>query len=430
MAIRVPSGEISRIFWASLARSSIRLWTKKICPPRPRSRRIASPSRSRSNRQTMVRIASRSAGGVAMIEISRSPPIAICKVRGIGVAVSVSTSTCVRSSLRRSLWVTPNRCSSSTTSSPRSWKRTSRDRSRCVPTTTSSFPSASAAKRRLLLGLGPEARHHRHPHRKIAEALGEGEEVLLGQDRGRRQHRRLLAAQHRHQRRAQRHLGLAVADVAADEAIHRHPVLHVGQDRLDGLLLIRRLVEGEGLLERPEHRVRRREGVPGQRRPLRVELHQLLGDLARLRRHPASLLLPGPGPQLVEPHGIGLAARIPVDQADAIDGQVDRAAVVLELQEVLRNAAHGELLEPAVAADPMLVVDDEIALRDLAEVTETGRLRRRPGLARGARAEDLLLGDDDQTIGRQREPAPERPDQHRQRASRRRGEQIPCLASA
>ena len=51
-----------------------------------------------------MRIASRSAGGVAMIEISRSPPIAICSVRGIGVAVSVSTSTCVRSFLIRSLW--------------------------------------------------------------------------------------------------------------------------------------------------------------------------------------------------------------------------------------------------------------------------------------------------------------------------------------
>ena len=39
-----------------------------------------------------------------MIEMSRRPPIAMCSVRGIGVAVSVSTSTCVRSSFSRSLW--------------------------------------------------------------------------------------------------------------------------------------------------------------------------------------------------------------------------------------------------------------------------------------------------------------------------------------
>ena len=44
----------------------------------------------------------------------------ISSVRGIGVAVSVSTSTFVRISLMRSLCCTPNRCSSSTTSRPRS----------------------------------------------------------------------------------------------------------------------------------------------------------------------------------------------------------------------------------------------------------------------------------------------------------------------
>ncbi len=120
-------------------------------------------------------------------------------------------------------------------------------------------------------------------------------------------------------------------------------------------------------------------------------------------------------PELVEPDGVGLAARVAVDEADAIDRQVDRAAVVLELQEVLGHAADGELLEPAVAADAVLVVDDEIPLGDLAEIAETRRLRRRPRLARRARAEDLLLGDDDQAIGRQREPAPQRSDQHRQR---------------
>ncbi len=71
--------------------------------------------------------------------------MAICNVRGMGVAVSVSTSTCVRSSFNRSLWVTPKRCSSSMTTSPRSLKRTSLDRIRCVPTSTSSLPDASAA---------------------------------------------------------------------------------------------------------------------------------------------------------------------------------------------------------------------------------------------------------------------------------------------
>ena len=82
----------------------------------------------RRSATTVVRMARRSAGGVVMIDRSRSPISAMCSVRGIGVAVSVSTSTCVRSFLRRSLCVTPKRCSSSTTTSPRSLKRTSFDK--------------------------------------------------------------------------------------------------------------------------------------------------------------------------------------------------------------------------------------------------------------------------------------------------------------
>ena len=45
--------------------------------------------------------------------------------------------------------------------------------------------------------------------------------MLLREDRGRRQHQRLLAVARGLERRAQRHLGLAVADVAADQAVHR-----------------------------------------------------------------------------------------------------------------------------------------------------------------------------------------------------------------
>ncbi len=76
------------------------------------------------------------------------------------------------------------------------------------------------------------------------------------------------------------------------------------------------------------------------------------------------------GPELVEPDGVGLAARVAVDEADAVDRHVDDAAVVLEVQEVLRHAAHRELLEPAVAADAVLVVDDRVPLGDLAEIAE------------------------------------------------------------
>jgi hypothetical protein len=55
----------------------------------------------------------------------------------------------------------------------------------------------------------------------LREAVAEGLVVLLGQQRGGRQHRHLLAAVHGHEGGAQRHLGLAEADVAADQPVHR-----------------------------------------------------------------------------------------------------------------------------------------------------------------------------------------------------------------
>ena len=51
-----------------------------------------------------------------MIDRSRTPVSASCSVRGIGVAVSVSTCTSARSCFSRSLWATPKCCSSSTIS--------------------------------------------------------------------------------------------------------------------------------------------------------------------------------------------------------------------------------------------------------------------------------------------------------------------------
>ena len=73
--------------------------------------------------------------------------------------------------------------------------------------------------------------------------------------------------------------------------------------------------------------------------------------------------------------------------------------------EVLGDPADGELLEPAVAADAVLVVNDRVALGDLAQVAQRGGLGD-ARLAQRARPEDLLLGDDDQVIGGQYEPAP------------------------
>jgi hypothetical protein len=60
---------------------------------------------------TKVLIARRFCGGVAITEKSRRPSSERPSVRGIGVAVRVSTSTCARSAFSASFWRTPKRCS-------------------------------------------------------------------------------------------------------------------------------------------------------------------------------------------------------------------------------------------------------------------------------------------------------------------------------
>ena len=94
---------------------------------------------------TKVSTGCRSSGGVRIVDISRMPVSDISSVRGIGVADIDSTSTDVRSCLRYSLCSTPNRCSSSTITRPRSLNRVVGCSSRCVPITMSTVPSSRPA---------------------------------------------------------------------------------------------------------------------------------------------------------------------------------------------------------------------------------------------------------------------------------------------
>ena len=77
--------------------------------------------------------------------MSRAPVRLRYSVRGIGVAESVSTSTISRMRFRCSFAATPNRCSSSMMTSPRSVNFTSRCSRRWVPISTSTFFCAARA---------------------------------------------------------------------------------------------------------------------------------------------------------------------------------------------------------------------------------------------------------------------------------------------
>ena len=112
---------------------------------------------------------------------------------------------------------------------------------------------------------------------------------------------------------------------------------------------------------------------------------------------------------------MALGADVALDLAEPVDRQVQRAAVVLELHEVVEDPAHLELLEAAIAPDAVLVVDDRVALGDLAEIAQRRRAAGRRRLAVRPRTEDLLLGDQRQPIGGQAEPVGQRARENRQR---------------
>ena len=111
--------------------------------------------------------------------------------------------------------------------------------------------------------------------------------MLLREHRGRHQHRHLPPVHHRDERRAQRHLGLAEAGVAADQPVHRLGPAHVADHFVDRGELVGRLLELEALGE---------FGVVGARMGEGVALHHFARgvDVEQLGGHREHRLLGAP----------------------------------------------------------------------------------------------------------------------------------------
>ncbi len=250
----------------------------------------------------------------------------------------------------------------------------------------------------LLLRL--EARQLDDAHRPVGEAVRQRLEMLLGQQRGRRQHRDLLAAHHRDEGRAQRHLGLAEADVAADQPVHRLARGHVGDHRRDRRGLVRRLFEAEALGEGLVVLRRQRERMAFAQRPARVQVQQLGGGIADLLRGAALGAFPLARTERMQRRGLRVGARIARDHMQLVDRHIQLAAlVVVQMQEFLVALAHVERDQALVAADAVLAVHDRIADLQLGQVAHHRvdaaglLLLAAAGAARGIRIE-LGLGDE------------------------------------
>ena len=283
--------------------------------------------------------------------------------------------------------------------------------------TRSTDPESDALDDRLLLARGQEAAEDLDPDRVRGEAVAEGLTVLLGQQGGRHQDRDLHALLDRLERGPDGDLGLAEADVAADQPVHGGRRLHVRLHRLDGGELVRRLPVGEGGLElvlpgrvEPEDRARAGDA-------LLVEDDQLLGDLRDRRAHPGLRLLPV---RPVEPaQGRAVPTGVVTDHVDLVRRDVEPvAAAVLQDQVVPVVAGDGAADHAAVAGHAVLVVDDVVALFEVVEEAPGVALAWAGGTVGPAPAGDVPLGEDGQLRPREDEPSLQGGDRGEARAGR------------
>ena len=232
-----------------------------------------------------------------MVDNSRKPVMAICKVRGIGDAealflVDDDEAEILEFGLFR------------------------QDRVRADHDVDITLLQPLARLLRFLRG--DEAREAPDIEREAVEASGEVLVMLAGEQSGRCDHRDLLAVHRRDEGRAQRDLGLAEADIAADEAIHRLAAFEVGQDIGNGAVLI----VGFLVLEAVEELVVRPFlDFQHRRFPKRAgggDLHQLARDGLDALLQAGAPLLPSFAAQPVELDRF-LARSVAAEDVDILD---------------------------------------------------------------------------------------------------------------
>ena len=124
--------------------------------------------------------------------------------------------------------------------------------------------------------------------------------MLARQKRRRHDDGHLLAVHRGDEGRAQRHFGLAEADVAANQPVHRPALLQVLDDGVDGRQLVFGFLVGEAGAEFVKGAFGRRQNVARLQFARRRRLDQVLGDLADAFLEPRLLGLPGAAAQPVE----------------------------------------------------------------------------------------------------------------------------------
>ena len=145
--------------------------------------------------------------------------------------------------------------------------------------------------------------------------------MLSHQQRRRRHHRDLASAHRNDEGRAQRHLGLAKADITTDQPVHRTAARQIAEHILDRIELVIGLGEREGRTEFVPGAVFRHDRVGGARQAFGGDLDQRIGHVAQAFLGLGLARLPGNPAELVEMGRIAVGA-IARQQFDILDRQI------------------------------------------------------------------------------------------------------------
>ena len=238
--------------------------------------------------------------------------------------------------------------------------------------------AAQPGERARDLVVADESRQLAHGDREGREALGERDEVLLAEHGRRHEHRHLTALDRGLESSANRELGLAETDVAADDAIHRARRLHVALDLLEHEHLVGRLLVRERAFELLLPRAVGRVRVTLRLLASRVEAEQLARDLlgALLDAAPGALPLTAAEPRQLRMR-LG-AADVAVDAVEVLRGDEEPVPVGVLEEHVLvhRAAVVGDRAHLDEPRDAVVAMDDEVAGRELRARTPDAPRRR------------------------------------------------------
>ena len=247
------------------------------------------------------------------------------------------------------------------------------------------FALAQLAGDLALLPGRAEAAEHVKLHGEAREALFDGVVMLLHQNRGRGQDGYLLALHHGLEGRAQGHLGLAVAHVAAEQAVHVARAFHVGLDLRHALLLVLGQLVGEHVLELLLPRVVVAEGVAGFPGAFGIELGKVEGQLLEARLDLGFLPFPFLAAQTVELGGSVFGADELGDAVELVGGHVELVvARILNEQIVALGPVVLQLHHAPEQADAVQIMHHVVAGLEVGEGGDA--------LARGLLLAGALVG--------------------------------------